>query len=178
MVKQVTGKSARVDVLKILYPCLGSYYWKYVLVQFSSVAQSCLTLCDPMDCSMPGLPVHRHLPESTQTHVHWVSDAIQPSHPLSSPSPPAFNLSQHRGLFQWVSSSHQVVQVLEFQLPHSPSNEYSGLISLRMDWLDLLAVQGTLQSLLQNHSSKVSILQCSAFSQFNSHIHTWLLEKP
>ena len=86
-------------------------------VQFSSVAQSCPTLCNPMNCSMPGLPVHHQLPEFTQTHVHWVGDAIQPSHPLSSPSL-AFNLSQHQGLFKWVSSSHQVVKVLEFQLQH------------------------------------------------------------
>ena len=87
-------------------------------VQFSSVSQSCLTLCDSMDCSTPGLPVHHQLPESTQTHVHWVGDASQPSHPLSSPSPPALNLSQHQGLFQWVSSLHQVAKVLEFQLQH------------------------------------------------------------
>ena len=86
--------------------------------QFSSVAQSCPTLCDLKDCSTPGLLVHPQLPELTQTHVHWVSDAIQPSHPLSSPSPPDFNLSQHQCLFQWVSSSHQVVKVLEFQLQH------------------------------------------------------------
>ena len=92
--------------------------WKSASVQFSSVAQSCPTLHDPMDRSMSSLPVHRQLPESTQTHVHWVSDAIQPSHPLSSPSPPALNLSQHQGLFQWVSSSHQVAQLLEFQLQH------------------------------------------------------------
>ena len=85
--------------------------------QFSSVAQSCLTLCNPMNCSTPGLPVHHQLPEFTQTHVHWVGDAIQPSHPLSSPSPPALNLSQHQGL-KWVSSSHQVAKVLEFQLQH------------------------------------------------------------
>ena len=84
----------------------------------SSVAQSCLTLYDPVDCSTPGLPVHHQLLEFTQTHVHWVSDAIQPSHPLSSPSPPAFNLSQHQGLFKWVNSSHQVAKVLEFQLQH------------------------------------------------------------
>ena len=84
--------------------------------QFSSVAQSCLTLCDPMNCSTPGLPVHHQLPEFTQTHVHWVSDAIQPSHPLSSPSPPAPNPSQHQGLFQWINSSHEVAKVLEFQL--------------------------------------------------------------
>ena len=84
----------------------------------SSVAESCPTLCDPMDCSMPGLPVHHQFPEFTQTHGHWVGDAIQPSHPLSSPSPPAFNLSQPQGLFQWVSSKHQMARVLEFQLQH------------------------------------------------------------
>ena len=88
------------------------------LVQFNSVAQSCPTLCDPTDCSMPGLSVHHQLLELAQTHVHWVSDAIQPSHPLSSPSPPTFNLSQHQGLFQSVSSSHQMAKVLEFQLQH------------------------------------------------------------
>ena len=87
-------------------------------VQFSSVAQSCLTLCDPMNHSMPCLPVHCQLPESTQTHVHWVGDAIQPFHPLSSPSPPAPNLSQHQGLFQRISYLHQVAKVLKFQLQH------------------------------------------------------------
>ena len=90
------------------------------MTQFSSVAHLCLTLWDPMDCSTPGFPVHHRLPESTQTHVHWTSDAILPSHPLSSPSPPAFNLSQHQSLFQWVSSSHQVAKGLEFQLQHQP----------------------------------------------------------
>ena len=89
-----------------------------ITYQFSSVAQSCLTLCDPMNWSTPGLHVHHQLPELTQTHVHWVGDAIQPSHPLSSPSPPALNLSQHHGLFKWVSSLHQVAKVLEFQLQH------------------------------------------------------------
>ena len=88
------------------------------LVQFSSVTESCPTLCNPMDCSTPGLPVHHQLPEFTQAHVHWVGDAIQPSHPLSSPSPPSFNLSQHQGLFQRVSSLYQVAKVLEFQLQH------------------------------------------------------------
>ena len=87
-------------------------------IAFFSSVQSCPTLCDPMNCSTPGLPIHHQLPESTQTHVHWVGDAIQPSHPLSSPSPPALNLSQHQGLFKWVSSSHQVAKVLEFQLQH------------------------------------------------------------
>ena len=118
-----------------------------------------------MNCGTPGLPVHHQLPETTQTHVHWVGDAIQSSHPLLSPYPPALNHSQHQGLFKWVSSSHQstgVAKVLEFQLQHYPSNEHSGLI-FRMDWLDLLAVQGTLKSLLQHHSSKVSILRHSAF---------------
>ena len=92
--------------------------WRPSSVQFSSVAQSCPTLWDPMACSTPGLPVHHQLPEFTQTRIHWVSDAIQPSHPLSPPSPPAFNLSQHQGLFKWVSSLHQVAKVLEFQLQH------------------------------------------------------------
>ena len=97
------------------------YYWLmsiFFKIQFSSVTHLCLTLCDPMDSSTPGLPVHRQLLEFTQTHVHWVSDAIQPSPPLSSPSPPAFNLSQHQGLFKWDSSSHQVAKILEFQLQH------------------------------------------------------------
>ena len=86
--------------------------------QFSSVAQLCPTLCDPVNRSMPGLPVHHQLPEFTQTHVHWVGDAISPSNPLSPPSPPAFNLSQHQGLFKWVSFSHLLAEVLEFQLQH------------------------------------------------------------
>ena len=87
-------------------------------IQFSSVAQSCPTLWDPMDYSKPGIPVHHQLPEFPQIHVHWVGDAIQPSHPLSTPSPPAFNISQYQSLFKWVSSSHQLAKVLEFQLQH------------------------------------------------------------
>ena len=132
-------------------------------IQFSSVTQLCPNLCNPMDRSMPGFPAHHQLPESTQTHVHRVADAIQPSYPRSSPFPPALNLSQHQGLFKWVTSSHQVAKVLEFQLQISPSNEHPGLISFRMDWLDLLAVQRTLKNLLQHHSSKASILRHSAF---------------
>ena len=116
-----------------------------------------------MNHSTPGLPVHHLHLESIQTHVHRVSDAIQPSHPLSSPSPPALNLSQHQGLFKWVSSSHQVAKYWSFSFNIIPSNEHPGLISFRMDWLDLLAVQGTLKSLLQHHSSKASILWCLAF---------------
>ena len=109
-------------------------------IQFSSVAQSCLNLCDPMDCSMPGLPIHHQLPEFTQTHVHWVSDAIQPSHPLPSPSPPAFNLSQHQGLFKWVSSLHKVAKVLELQLQHLSFQWIFRLVSFQIDWFDLLEV--------------------------------------
>ena len=97
----------------------ASNLYRFLIYLFSSVAQSCPTLCDPMDCSTLDLPVHHQLLEFTQIHVHWVSDAIQPSHPLSSPSPPAFNLSQNQGLFKWVSSSHQVAKVLAFQLHRS-----------------------------------------------------------
>ena len=89
-------------------------------IQFSSVAQSCPALRNPMDCSTLGFPNHHQLPKLAQTHVHWVGDAIQPFHPLSSPSPPAFNLSQHQGLFKWVSSSHQMARLLKFQLQHQP----------------------------------------------------------
>ena len=132
-------------------------------IQFSSVTQSCSTLCYPMNRSKPGLPVHHQLPEFTQTHVHQVGDAIQPFHPLSSPSPPAPNPSHHQSLFQLVNTSQEVAKVLEFGFNISPSNEYQGLIFFQMDWLDLLAVQGTLKSLLQHHSSEASILQCSVF---------------
>ena len=121
-------------------------------IQFSLYALS--DSLQPHGCSMPGFPAHHQLPELAQTHVHRVGDTIQPSHPLSSASPPAFNLSQHQTIFEGVSSSYQVAKVLEFQLQISPSNEYSGLISFRMQWLNLLAVQGTLKSLLQHHSSK------------------------
>ena len=139
---------------------ISSHRYTYKL---SSVAQSCPALCDLIDCSMPGFSVHHQLLELTQSHVHWVDDAIQPSHPLSSPSPPAFNHSSIR-----VFSNEPVLWIRwprywSFSFSISPSNEYSGLISFRMDWLGLLAVQGTLKSLLQHHSSKASILRCSAF---------------
>ena len=125
--------------------------------------QLCLTLCEPTDCTMPGFPVLHYLLEIAQTKVHWVGDAIQPFHPLSSPSPLALHLSQHQGFFQWVNSLHQVAKYWSFSFSISPSKEYSGLISFRTNWLDLLTVQGTLKSLLQHHSSKASILQRSAF---------------
>ena len=116
-----------------------------------------------MNHNTPGFPVHHQLPEFAQTHVHRVGDAIQPSHLLSSPSPPAFNLSQHQGL-----SNESVLHIRwpnywSFSFSISPSNEYSGLISFRIDWLDLLAIQGTLKSLFQHHSSKGSNLRCSSF---------------
>ena len=120
-------------------------------------------LCNPMDCSTPGLPVHPQLPDLGQTHALQVGDAIQPSHPLLSLSPPAFNLFQHQGLFQWVSLHIRGPKYWSFSFSSSPSNECSGLISFRIDWLALLTVQATLKSLLQHHSSKASILQCSAF---------------
>ena len=113
------------------------YKWKLNMnlwVQFSSGAQSCPTLCDPTDCSTPGFPVRYQLPEVAQTHIHWVGDATQPSHPLSSPSPPALSLSQHQGRFQWVSSSHQVVKVLEFQLQHL-SFQWTFRTDFLYDWL-------------------------------------------
>ena len=116
-----------------------------------------------MNCHTPGLPVHHQLPKFTQTHGHWVGDAIQPSHPLSSSSPPSLNLSQHQGLSSESALRIRWPKYWSFSFNINPSNEYSGLTSFRMDWLDLLAAQGTLKSLLQHHSSKASILQCSAF---------------
>ena len=130
---------------------------------FSSVAQSCPTLCDPMNRSTPGLPVHHQLPEFTQTHVNRVSDAIQPSHPLSSllllpPIPPSIRVFSNESTLRM-----RWPKYWSFSFSISPSNEHPGLSSFRMDWLDLLAFQGTLKSLLQHHSSKASILWCSAF---------------
>ena len=125
--------------------------------------KSCLTIFDPMDCSTPGFPVLHYLLELAQSHVNWVGDAIQSSLPLSSPSLPALSLSQHQGLSQWVRSSHQVAKYWRFSFSIRPSNDYSGLISFRADCFDLLAVQGTLKSLLQHYNSKAFILWRSAF---------------
>ena len=127
-----------------------------MLVQFSSVTQSCPTLWNPMDCSTPGFPVHHQLPELAQTHIHWVSDVIQPSHPLLSPSPPTLIFPNFR-----VFSNQSVLCIRWpkywiFSFNKSPSNEYSGLISFRMDWLDLLAVQGTLKGLLQHQFKSIN----------------------
>ena len=137
-----------------------------------SITQLCLSLCDSIDCSRSGFPVLHHLPEFDQTHVHQVSGAFQPSRPLLSPSPSAFNLSQHQALcFRWP-------KYWSFSFSISPSNEYSGLISFRIDWMDLLAIQGTFRSLLQNHSSKATILQCSTFFMVQLLHQYILLEKP
>ena len=133
---------------------LGPY-----MCQFSSVAQSCLTLCDPMNRSTPGLPVHYQLLESSQSHIHLVGDAIQPSHPLSSPFPPALNPTQHQVFFNESALHMRWPKYWSFSFNISLSNEHPGLISFRMDWLNLFAVQGTLKNLLQHHSSKALILQ-------------------
>ena len=134
-----------------------------LIFTFSSVNQLCTTVCDPMNHSRPGLPVHHQLPEFTQTHVHQVGEAIQPSHPLSSPSHPAL-IPISIGVFSNESTLRmRWPKYWSFSFSISPFNENPGLISFRMDWLDLLAVQGTLKSLPQQHSSKASILQCSAF---------------
>ena len=132
-------------------------------VQFSSVARLCPTLCNPVNCRTPGLPVYHQLPAFTQTHVHWVGDAIQPYHPLSSPSPPNPQSFPASGSFSSESALHIMwTKYWSFSFNISPSNEHPGLICFSMRWLNLLAVQGTLKSLLQNHSWKASILQCSA----------------
>ena len=127
------------------------------------ITHSCPTLCNLMNHSTSGLPVHYKCPEYTQSHVHWVGDAIQPSHPLPSPSPLALNLSQHQGLFKWVSSHIRWPKYWSFSFNISPTNEHPGSISFKMDWLDFLAIQGTLKSLLQHHSSKALVLQHSVF---------------
>ena len=132
----------------------------YICCCCCSVAKSCLTPCNPMDCSTPGFPVLHYLLHFAQTHVHWVGDAIQPSHPLMPPFPPALNPSQHQGLFKWVSSDTMSIRwpkYWSFSFSIIPSSEYSGLISFRIDWFDFLAVQGPPKS-LQHHSSKASIL--------------------
>ena len=149
-----------------------------ISVQFSSVAHSCPTLCNPMNCSTPGLPVHHQLPEFTQTYINRVGDAIQPSHPLSSPSPPAPDPSQHQGLFQWVNSSHEVAKVLEFQLQHQSFMNtqdwsplaWTGWISLQSKGLSRVFSNTTVQ--------KHHFFRTQLSSQSNSHIHTWPLEKP
>ena len=145
-------------------------------VQFSLVRQSCLTLCDPMDCSMPGFPVHHQLPDLAQTHVHWVSDVIQPSHPLLSPSPPASNLPESGSfpMSQFFASGGQSIGASASVFPKIVQNWFP----FRTDWFDLSAVQGTLKRLLQHHRSKHQFFGTELSLWSNSHIHTWLMEKP
>ena len=154
-------------------------YTTLFIIQFSSVSQSCPTLCDPMDCSTPGLPVHHHLPDFTQTHVYRVSDAIQPSHPLSSPFPPALNPSQHQSLFQWVNSLHwggqgTGVSALASFFPKKSQGwsplEWTGWISLQSKGLSRVFSNTTVR--------KHQFFGAPLSSQSNSHIHTWPLEKP
>ena len=155
---KVPGQFRREKSLSSTDGATGKLYGQKWTFQFSSVAQSCATLYDPMNCSTPGLHVHHQLPEFTQTHVHRIGDAIQPSHHLSSPFPPSIKVfsSESTLCMRWP-------KCWSFSFSISPSKEHPGLISFRMDWLDLLAVQGILNSLLQHPSSKASILWCSAF---------------
>ena len=157
-------------------------FWAFIPerwnLEFSSVTQSCLTLCNPMNRSTPGLPVHHQLLEFTQIHVRWVGDAIQPSHPLLSPSPPAPNPSQHQDLFQWVNSLHEVAKVLEFQLQHqsyqwTPRTDLleDGLVGSPCSPRDSQESSSTPQFKSINFSAL-------SFIQSNSRIHTWPLEKP
>ena len=139
------------------------FFHGWLSVQFSSVAQSCPTLCKPMDYSTPSLPVQHQLSELAQTHVHHVGDAIQPSYPLLSPSPPAFNLAQHQGLSKESVLCIRWPTYWSFCFSISPSNEYSQLISLMIDWFDLPVAQETIRSLLQHHNSKAPILWRSGF---------------
>ena len=163
-----------VMIIKVLSCCLFSSCFVF---QFNSVTQPCLTLCNPMNPSTPGLPVHHQLQEFTQTPVHWVGDAIQPSHPLSSPSP-AFNLSQYQGLFKGSALRIRWPKYWSFSFNISPSNEHPGLMSFRTDWLDLLAVQGTLKE--SSPTPQFKSINSSALSVLHSptHIHTWPQKKP
>ena len=137
---------------------------RFPALKFSSVQLlNHVQLCDPMDCSIPGFPVLHHLPEFAQTHVHWVGDAIQPSYPLLPASAPALSLSQHQVFSSESALCIRWPKYWSFSFSISPSTEYSELISFRMDWVDLLAVQGTLKTLLQHHSLKASVLWHSAF---------------
>ena len=144
----------------------------FLIIQFSSVAQLCATLCDPMNCSTPGLPVHHQHTEFTPTHVHRVSDAIQPSHPLSSPSPPAPNPSQHQSLSNESTLCMRWPMYWSFSFSIIPSKEIPGLISFRMDWLDLLAVQGLSRVFSNTAVQTHQFFGAQPSSQSNSHIHT------
>ena len=149
-----------------------------LLGRISSVTQSCLTLWDPMNCSTPGLPVHYQIPESTQGHVHWVSDAIQSAHPLSSHSPPALNLSQHQGLVNESALRIRWPKYWSFSFSISSSNKYSGLISLGLTGLIFLHPKGLSWVFSNTTDQKNQFFGAQLSLWSNSHIHTWLLEKP
>ena len=151
---------------------------KNMYSQFNSVAQLCPTLCDPMDCSTPGFPIHHQLPETAQTYVHQVSDAIQPSNPLSFSSPSAFNLFQHLGLFWLLSSRIRWPKYWSFSFSNCPSNEESGLISLGLTNLISLQSKGLSRVFSNTTIQKHQFFGTQLSSQSNSHIHTWPLEKP
>ena len=148
----------------------------FVEVQFSSVPQSCPTLWDPMDCSTPDFPVHHQLSELAQTHVHWIGNAIQPSNPLSSPSP-SLKLSQHQGLFQWVSSLHQVAKVLELQLQHQSFQIQDWFPLGWTSWISLQS-KGLSRVFSNNTAQKHQFFGAQSSLWSNSHTHTGLLEKP
>ena len=180
MVPLLAGGKNHIYLLTIHFPGVYRNLSSAVTqsVQFSSVTQSCLTLCNPMNCSTPGLPVHHQLPESTQTHAHWVGDAIQTSHALSSPSPPVFNLTQHQGLVQWVNSAWGGqsigVSASASLLPMNTHDWYplgwTGWISLQSKGFARVFSNTTVQ--------KHQFFGTHLSSQPSSHIHTWPLEKP
>ena len=171
--------SIRVFLVSQLFASYGQNIGASASLSVSSVAQSRPTLCDPMDCSTPGFLVRRQLLELAQTHVHWAGAAVQPSHPLLSPSPPACHLSQHQGLSSESALHIRWPNYWSFGFSISPSNEYSGLVSFRIDWFDCLAVQGTLKRIFSS-----TIIQKQQFFNtqpslwYNSHTCAWLLEKP
>ena len=161
---------SRSELLRIHHLCFKKKL-DILGIQFSSVTQSCPTICDPINHSTPGPSVPHYLLKFAQVHIHYIGDAIQPFHPLMPSFPSALNLSQHQGFFQWVSLLHQLTKYWSFNLSINPSNEYSGLISLKIYWFDLLAVQGTFGSLLQHPSSKASILWSFGLLLFSSSLH-------
>ena len=174
-----------ISVVKFVLFEIRLYYMiksiiSYISIQFSSVTQSCLTLCDPMNCSTPGLPVHHQLLECTLTHVHRVGDAIQPSHPLLSPPPPASNPSQHQSPFQWVNSSHEVAKILEFRLQHQSFQSWRSQDWSPLGWTGWISLQSKGLSRVFSNTTvqKHPFFGAQPSSESNSHIHTWPQEKP
>ena len=165
-----------VDLHYVSFLCAAK--WISYFCHCCSIAKSCLILSDPMDCSMPGSSVLHHLPKFAQIHVHWVSDAILPYDPLPPPSPFAVNLSKHQGLFQWVSSSHQVTKVLELQCQHQSFQWIFRVDSFSIDWFDLLQSRGLSRVFSSTIIQKHQFFGAQPSLWSNSHIHPWPLEKP